>query len=61
MIEDLLDLPAHVQMRLTQALESGTLAIPCSMVALRSALGAINDADAVLGHPRHGGRILLGQ
>ncbi len=39
MTEALLALPAHLRKRLAQALESGMLAMPCSFVSLRSALG----------------------
>ncbi len=39
MTEALLALPAHLRRRLAQALDSGTLATPCSEAALRSAIG----------------------
>jgi hypothetical protein len=39
MIEALLDLPTHLRKRLALALESGSLAFPCSVTSVRSVLG----------------------
>jgi phosphatidylserine/phosphatidylglycerophosphate/cardiolipin synthase-like enzyme len=43
-----LTLPAHLRKRLAQALESGLLAIPCSLVSLRAALGLREDSAEVM-------------
>ncbi|MCK4302886.1 MAG: DISARM system phospholipase D-like protein DrmC [Candidatus Eisenbacteria sp.] len=48
MTDALLTLPAHLRRRLVQALESGLLAMPCSEVALRSALGLREGGEAVV-------------
>ena len=47
MIDALLDLPAHLRGRLAGALESGLLALPTSVVTLRSVLGSTVGCDAV--------------
>jgi phosphatidylserine/phosphatidylglycerophosphate/cardiolipin synthase-like enzyme len=47
MIDALLDLPAHLRERLAGALESGLLALPTSVVTLRSVLGSTVGCDAV--------------
>ena len=48
MIDALLELPAHLRERLASALQSGLLSVPCSAVALRSVLGALENSDGVL-------------
>jgi hypothetical protein len=47
MLDVLLDLPAHLRERLAGALESGLLAPPTSVMALRSVLGSRVGCDAV--------------
>lgn len=47
MTDALLALPVHLRKRLVQALDSGTLATPCSEVALRSALGLREEGGEV--------------
>jgi phosphatidylserine/phosphatidylglycerophosphate/cardiolipin synthase-like enzyme len=47
MIDPLLDLPAHLRERLAGALESGLLALPAPLMALRSVLGSTVGCDAV--------------
>lgn len=49
MIDEILDLPAHLRKRLASALESGLLAKPYSVVSLRSVLGLREGGDEVLG------------
>ena len=46
--EAFLTLPAHLRKRLAQALESGLLAMPCSLVSLRAPLGLYEDSEAVV-------------
>jgi phosphatidylserine/phosphatidylglycerophosphate/cardiolipin synthase-like enzyme len=43
-----LTLPVHLRTRLAQALESGLLAMPCSRVSLRAALGLREDSAEVM-------------
>jgi phosphatidylserine/phosphatidylglycerophosphate/cardiolipin synthase-like enzyme len=45
-IDQLLDLPAHLRERLATALEAGLLGLPCSAMAVRSALGTAEGVDA---------------
>ena len=49
MMRALLDLPAHLRLRLSSALESGLLATPYSVPALRSGLGIQEGGEDVLG------------
>lgn len=46
--EAFLALPAHLRKRLAQALESGLLGMPCSLVSLRSALGLREGGEEVV-------------
>lgn len=46
--EAFLALPAHLRKRLAQALESGLLGVPCSLVSLRSALGLHQGGEEVV-------------
>ncbi len=48
MTDAFLALPAHLRQRLAQALESGIVAIPCSLVALRSALGLRDGGEGIV-------------
>ena len=46
--EAFLALPAHLRKRLAQALESGSLGMPCALVSLRSALGLRDGGEDVV-------------
>jgi phosphatidylserine/phosphatidylglycerophosphate/cardiolipin synthase-like enzyme len=48
MIDALLDLPAHLRGRVASALESGLLALPCSLVSVRSVLGVREGGEEVV-------------
>ncbi len=48
MIDDLLDLPAHLRKRLASALESGLIAAPYSAASLRSVLGTREADEGVI-------------
>jgi phosphatidylserine/phosphatidylglycerophosphate/cardiolipin synthase-like enzyme len=47
MISALLDLPGHLRLRLSSALESGLLATPYSLVSLRSGLGIQEGGEVI--------------
>lgn len=49
MHDALLNLPAHLRMRLASALETGLVAPPYSATAVRAASGICDDLDAVVG------------
>jgi phosphatidylserine/phosphatidylglycerophosphate/cardiolipin synthase-like enzyme len=46
-IATLIDLPSHLRARLASALESGQLAMPCTVVSLRSVLGSAEHIEEV--------------
>ncbi len=43
-----MDLPSHLRTRLASAIESGQLAIPCTVAALKSALGSVDRSEQLL-------------